>query len=527
MYQQGQEIGPYILVREIGRGAFGVVWLAEQRTDWITTQVAAKLPLADDIDLDEFRKEAHVWVEASGHPNVLRLLTAGVFSGQVLIASHYAPEGTLSNWLRHHGGRAPSCNSAVHMITGILKGLRHLHSKNIIHRDLKPANVLLEAGEPLLADFGLARLLRTDASTFRRAGTPAYLAPEIWAHNDRCFQADLWAVGVLLYEILSGVRPFRGANRDQLEKAIREHPPDPLPRFVPQSLQRIVDKTLQKKKEHRYQSAADMLEALSSVDSVPGQRQEVIPESNLPPTAPLIPAAEELFWDIDRKLRSIIYLVHSPGEELFASWFAHKMRDRDVLTYWRTAEPDACLFDVIGDIDSIEFVAVTLSPRALQSHWLADAIWIAEDSYFFGKYDFFGKIITIWPLLYEDCDVPGVFLHREIDCRGYNSVPLERLTERLPQTTTPWTDVIKERIALARREILDQQPIGSSAKRVIEEAGYNFHKVEDIIASRDGKVCPRCGSTIEHDNSRDRGVCTNSLCPFVYCYPEVEPQAYR
>jgi serine/threonine protein kinase len=249
MFEKGQQIGPYTLVKPLGEGSFGVVWLAEQRTELVTLQVAAKLPKAQDIDMNEFRKEAEDWVAAGVHPNVLPLITADIFAGQVVFASQFAPGGTLSDWLAKHGVRAPTIEAAVQMVTGILKGLKHIHSKDIVHGDLKPANVLLQESEenPQIADFGLARVLRRDLSTLTLTpeGSPAYMAPEVWKGNDRCFQADLWAVGVVFYEMLAGDRPFNGRTPDQVSRAVREDSPPALPASVSQAIQLIVEKALQ------------------------------------------------------------------------------------------------------------------------------------------------------------------------------------------------------------------------------------------------------------------------------------------
>jgi serine/threonine protein kinase len=136
-------VGPYVLINQIGRGAFGVVWLAEKRGAIATTQVALKLLNSEDLDLKAISNEAAIWVRASGHPNILPIIEADIYDGQVVIASEYAPDGTLGAWMKRHSGLAPSIPSAVQMLVGILSGLEHLHTRRIIHRDLKPDNILL------------------------------------------------------------------------------------------------------------------------------------------------------------------------------------------------------------------------------------------------------------------------------------------------------------------------------------------------------------------------------------------------
>lgn len=175
MFRQNDKIGPYILVRELGRGAFGVVWLAERRTSISTTRFALKLPIDAEIDIDAVKQEAAVWVRASGHPNVLPIIEADVYDGQIVIVSEYAPDGSLAEWLKRHEGKGPSIGAAVEMVSGILAGLEHLHARQIIHRDLKPANILLQGEIPRLADFGISRVLRSTTNT--KTGCQARVLP--------------------------------------------------------------------------------------------------------------------------------------------------------------------------------------------------------------------------------------------------------------------------------------------------------------------------------------------------------------
>ncbi|HNJ43542.1 MAG TPA: protein kinase, partial [Acidobacteriota bacterium] len=95
-------------MKKLGRGNFGVVWLAEHRTSVVTTQVALKLPIEEDIDVEAVKREAAIWVKASGHPNILPIISADVFQGQIVIVSEYAPGGSLYDWLERYGGKAPS-----------------------------------------------------------------------------------------------------------------------------------------------------------------------------------------------------------------------------------------------------------------------------------------------------------------------------------------------------------------------------------------------------------------------------------
>jgi serine/threonine protein kinase len=261
MLNAGDKIGPYTLTSKLGNGAFGVVWLAERRTAITTTKAALKIPLNTEVDLEAIRQEADLWVQASGHPNIMPIIEADVYDGQVVIASEYAPDGSLESWLKQYGGKSPSLEAAVDMTSGILAGLEHLHTQRIIHRDLKPANILLQRGTPRLADFGISRVLKSTNHSSIVAGTPAYMAPEAF-DGARSEQTDLWAVGVILYQLLSGRLPFPHTDMASLLAGIITREPEPLPPEIPKPLQEVVINSLPKSPSERYRSAAEMRRAL-------------------------------------------------------------------------------------------------------------------------------------------------------------------------------------------------------------------------------------------------------------------------
>jgi len=260
----GQQIGPYILINRLGCGAFGEVWLAERRTQIATTKVALKIPLDTHVDIDLVKQEAGLWVQASGHPNVLPIIEADVYGGQVVIVSEYAPEGSLSEWLINHGGSAPSVASAVEIAAGILPGLQHLHEKRIVHRDLKPPNILLQGHTPRLADFGISRVLSSSRSG-TIAGSPHYMAPEAF-DGERNEQTDIWSTGVILYQLLSGQLPFPQKDATALMGAILSHEPRLLPDSVPACLQTLTMTSLDKNPAKRYRTAAEMRLALRAAE---------------------------------------------------------------------------------------------------------------------------------------------------------------------------------------------------------------------------------------------------------------------
>ncbi len=268
MFHSNDRIGPYTLVRVLGKGGFGEVWLAEKRGQFATTKFALKLPLQENVDTNAIEQEASVWVQASGHPNILPIIEADAYDGQIVIVSEYAPDGSLADWLKGHGGKAPSLTAAIKMMDGILAGLEHLHARRIIHRDLKPANILLQGDTPRLADFGISRVLKTTQSTMSFAGTPLFMAPEAW-RGKRNEQTDLWSAGVVLYHLLSGSYPFAGDDLYALIDAIRTDEALPLPASIPEPVRQVVANALKKDTSERLPTISAMRQALQEAMQPP------------------------------------------------------------------------------------------------------------------------------------------------------------------------------------------------------------------------------------------------------------------
>src|SRR5665213_3527015 len=260
-------IGPYLLIGRLGAGGFGEVWLAERSGRLACTKVALKLPRNFTASEEEVRREAHAWVQAGGHPNVIPIFEADIYQGRLVIVSEYAEEGSLAGWLERQKHVVASV--AAEMLDGILGGLIHLHNRGVIHRDLKPANVLLQGGKPRLTDFGLAKVVSGITSSGHVAGTPRYMAPEAF-EGVYSAQVDIWAAGIILYELLTGTAPFPQREYAALVEAILTKNPDPLPPSVPPRIGDIVRIALAKRSEERFESAVAMRMALqTATHSIP------------------------------------------------------------------------------------------------------------------------------------------------------------------------------------------------------------------------------------------------------------------
>ncbi|HEX8474855.1 MAG TPA: serine/threonine-protein kinase [Pyrinomonadaceae bacterium] len=317
MFRTHQQIGSYTLIKRIGSGGFGEVWLAKD-SNKPTSKYALKLSHKDRVDSKQIAQEIGHWVLSGKHPNVLPLIGAKIFGGQIAIISEYASDGSLQDLLNGQGSLANklkreskltiiwkgknkqgeeiercslSIEEAVKLTVGILEGLAHLHESGIIHRDLKPANILLSGKTPRLSDFGISRIITTDSLSETVSGTWAYMAPECF-DGKRNVQTDIWSIGVILYRMLTGNLPFPQKEQTALIGAIHTHEPEPLSTSNPIALQNIISKALAKSPMERYQTAEQMHKAL-----------QLIPELSKPTK------------------RETLAKLNSSNEEKFRWWF--------------------------------------------------------------------------------------------------------------------------------------------------------------------------------------------------------------
>jgi serine/threonine-protein kinase len=206
--------GRYRLVAALGRGGMGEVYRADDLT--LEQPVALKfLPphLANDPErLGRFRKEVAIARRVS-HPNVCRVYDLAEVDGQPFLTMEYVDGEDLASLLRRIG-RLPE-DKATAIARELCYGLAAVHDLGLLHRDLKPANVMLDGrGKVRLADFGLAAVAEDLSASEFRAGTPAYMAPELLAGSEGSTRSDLFALGLVLYELYTGKTAFTGLDRD-------------------------------------------------------------------------------------------------------------------------------------------------------------------------------------------------------------------------------------------------------------------------------------------------------------------------
>ena len=230
----GQSIGPWRLVRELGHGGMATVWLAERNDGAYSQQVALKLvrPGLDSALLRErFTRERRILARLQ-HPRVARLLDGGVAEGRQYLALEFVEGLAITDWCARH--RA-SVRQRVGLLRQVCDAVAFAHAKLIVHRDLKPSNILVnDEGEVRLLDFGIAKILAGDSETPTsltaiggRAMTPTYAAPEQISGQPLSVATDVYALGVVLYELLSGHLPYRAARNSlaAIEDAVLHEEP--------------------------------------------------------------------------------------------------------------------------------------------------------------------------------------------------------------------------------------------------------------------------------------------------------------
>ncbi|MCE7869402.1 hypothetical protein DYH09_03385 [bacterium CPR1] len=269
-----QSLGNYRLVREIGRGSMGTVYLAHQESlgrDLAIKVLPAELTREADF-LERFKREARI-AASLRHPNIIQVFDAAESDGCHYLVMEYLGGRDLRECLQP--GVPYGVEATLKLVDQVLSALQHAHEHGVVHRDVKPANVLVaENGMVTLTDFSIAhcrdsvRLTRTGMMV----GTPEYMAPEQFEGEGVDARADLYATGVILYEMLTGVQPFRGQTTPEVMKAHlfkRPQPPGELNREVSQAVSQVVMRALEKDREVRYASAGEMREALKQAAGEP------------------------------------------------------------------------------------------------------------------------------------------------------------------------------------------------------------------------------------------------------------------
>ncbi|MEJ2212249.1 MAG: protein kinase, partial [Anaerolineae bacterium] len=263
----GQKFGPYEITAKVGEGGMAVVYKGYQQS--LNRYVAIKVlraELAQDKEfVERFRREALSVADLS-HPNILHVYDAGFSDGVYYIVMAYVDGGSLKEMVM----RGPmDMDYAISIVAQVADALQHAHQHGLVHRDVKPNNILMTRdGRPLLTDFGIAKAVHESTGLTRTGtsiGTPEYMAPEQIQGQKVDGRTDIYALGIVLYEMLTGWTPFSTTTPvATLYKQVNE-PPPPLRQAninIPTWLEEVVLKALEKSPQDRFQQASDFAEAL-------------------------------------------------------------------------------------------------------------------------------------------------------------------------------------------------------------------------------------------------------------------------
>ncbi len=267
--EENVEFGRYTLKQKLAAGGMGVVYLAEDKK--LKRTVALKMirgsTFADDGEVARFTLEAEA---AAGldHPHIVPIYEVGRLDGQPFFTMKFIEGQTLAQRLREHGGNLPAREVAA-LLSKIARAVHHAHQRGVLHRDLKPGNILLDGeGVPWLTDFGLAKVANTDSGltlTKDHIGTPHYMAPEVAGGNSRSVStaSDVWALGVMLWEMLCGMPPFHGPGPVEImRRIVSEEPSWPHGTRADGDLVTIARRCMEKNPARRPQSAGELADEL-------------------------------------------------------------------------------------------------------------------------------------------------------------------------------------------------------------------------------------------------------------------------
>lgn len=269
--QVGQSIGRYHVLEKLGEGGMATVFKAFDTR--LEREVAVKVILSSGQQSQEFirrfEREAKALAKLS-HANIIKVLDYGDHDGTPYLVMEYTPGGTLKEKL----GAPMPWQEAAKLLIPIASALQYAHGHKIIHRDVKPANILItESGDPMLSDFGIAKVLETDKSwdltgTGVGIGTPEYMAPEQGMGKKIDHRADIYALGIVLFEMLAGRTPFRA---DTPLAVLIKQINDPLPRprdligSIPEPVEHVIIKALAKSPQDRFENMGAFIEVLKKL----------------------------------------------------------------------------------------------------------------------------------------------------------------------------------------------------------------------------------------------------------------------
>jgi len=273
MFLKGQRIGKYEILRSLGSGGFGSVFLA--RDTWLNIKVAIKVPHKQSIELFKLLKESRLQA-ALNHPNIVRMLSAEKENKIFFMVMEYIKGKTLEKIIDKE--KTIDCSKAVEYITQIAYAVDHAHRNKIVHRDLRPSNIIIsDEGIVKITDFGTSAWLNNMPYASTRIGSPPYMAPEQFL-GKATFKSDIYSIGCIFYEIIIGKPPIFDADPFKiLEKAQKGEiiPPHLRNGKIPKEIDRIIMKCLSTNIEERYETASGIIRDLSKFKGKDSDSSEI------------------------------------------------------------------------------------------------------------------------------------------------------------------------------------------------------------------------------------------------------------
>ena len=261
MFLQGQQVGKYKIIKSLGSGGFGSVYLAKDT--WLNISVAIKVPHKQSMELFKLLKESRLQA-ALNHPNIVRMIAADKENKVFFMVMEYVKGRSLENILEKE--RALDYTQAVEYIVQIAKAVNHAHANKIIHRDLRPSNIMVSDDEVLkITDFGTSAWLNRMPYASTRIGSPPYMAPEQFLGKST-FRSDIYSIGCIFYEMILGRPPILDPDPFKILEKAKEGkitPPRLKNNKIPRDIDKIIMKCLARNVEDRYQKASGIIKALS------------------------------------------------------------------------------------------------------------------------------------------------------------------------------------------------------------------------------------------------------------------------
>jgi len=304
-----QIVSRYKILRTLGGSEMSEVYLAEDVD--LHRKVAIKFLSPVFAAQDEFRERFKHEAQAAAsinHPNSVTIHEVGEFAGRPYIVMEYIEGESLG---RRMARQALPLADILEIALQICEGLRKAHQQGIWHRDIKPDNILLDAeGRVKIVDFGLAKLRQVNTLTLKGTimGTPRYMSPEQVAGETLDQRSDIFSLGIVLYEMIAGVKPFKGETWKPIANAILHHQPEPLAkhnRGVTASLQSVLDKALAKNRDARYQNIESLLADLKREKKL---LAGAMPSTAITHSAPTRRRHKKIYWALAGGLAVILLI---------------------------------------------------------------------------------------------------------------------------------------------------------------------------------------------------------------------------